>query len=63
MGSAIRASDPRLRRIDVSVPGFLASEDMVPVELPSQRDLPKTATLKEETTSSRLSLKEEINQF
>ena len=30
---AIRAGDPRLCRIDESVPGFLAREDVMPAEL------------------------------
>ena len=30
-GQAIRASSPRLARIDVSIPGFLASRDLPPV--------------------------------
>ena len=34
VGHAIRLGDPKLRRIDISVPGFLAREDIVPVELP-----------------------------
>ena len=34
VGHAIRAGGPRLRRIDVSIPGFLAREDIVPVGLP-----------------------------
>ena len=34
MGHAIKAGDPRLRRIDIFVPGFLAREDVVPVKLP-----------------------------
>ena len=34
VGQAIKAGDPRLRRIDIFVPGFLAREDVVPVELP-----------------------------
>lgn len=29
LGNAIRVGDPRLARIDVSVPGFLAQEDIV----------------------------------
>ena len=33
-GQAIRASDPRLARIDVSVPRFLAQRDLPPVVLP-----------------------------
>ena len=59
----IRASDPQLHRIDISVPGFLAREDIVPIELPSQQALPEPAAPREETTSSHLSLKEEIDQF
>ena len=59
----IRASDPRLCRIDISVPGFLAREDIVQIKLPSQQALPEPAAPREETTSSRLSLKEEIDQF
>ena len=34
MGQAIRANNPRLARLDVSVPGFLARRDLSPVELP-----------------------------
>ena len=63
MGHAIRAGDPRLCRIDISVPRFLAHEDVVPIELPSQRALPEAAAPREETASSRISLKEEIDQF
>ena len=63
MGHAIKASDPRLRRIDVSIPGFLVREDVVPVELPPQLTLPEVAAPREETTSSRLSLEEEIDQY
>ena len=37
MGNAIREGDPRLARIDVSVPKFLAQEGTVQVELPSHR--------------------------
>ena len=62
-GQTIRAGDPRLARIDVSVPGFLAQEDLPPVELPSQRIPCEVAIPREETTSSRLSLKAEIDQF
>ena len=39
-GQAIRASSPRLARIDVSIPGFLASTDLPPVQLPAQPVLP-----------------------
>ena len=60
---AIRAGDPRLRKINVSVPGFLARKDVVPVELPPTLALPKVMASREETASSRLSLEEEIDQF
>ena len=63
IGHEIRPGNPQLRKIDVSIPGFLAHEDIVPVELPSQRAFPEAAIPKEDTTSSRLSLEEEINQF
>ena len=36
VGQAIRAGDPRLVRIDVSKPRFLARRDLSPVELPIQ---------------------------
>ena len=39
-GQAIRAGSPRLARIDVSIPGFLSSTDLPPVQLPAQRALP-----------------------
>ena len=35
VGHAIKVGDLRLRQIDVSVPQFLAYEDIVPIELPS----------------------------
>ena len=65
MGYAIRAGDPRLAWIDVLVPNFLAREDIVPVELPlpSRRSPCEDAVLREETTSSWLSLEAEIDQF
>ena len=60
---AIRARDPRLARIDVSVLGFLAREDIMPVELPPPpgRSPRKVVVLREETASSRLSLEAEID--
>ena len=63
IGNAIEAGNPRLCRIDVSVLGFLAREDLPSVELPLHRALPRAAASREETNSSRLSLEEEIDQF
>ena len=69
---AIRAGDPRINRIDVSKPNFLAREDLPPVRLYVQQisppliiplqQVPLEAPIaaEEEITSSRLSLKEEI---
>jgi len=59
----IRAGDPRLARIDILVPGFLAREDLPPVELPFHCSPREVAALREETASSCLSLKVEIDQF
>ena len=56
IGNVRRAGDPQLARIDVSLPGFLAREDLPLVELPLQRILLKAAVLREEIASSRLSL-------
>ena len=61
VGHTIRAGDHRLRKIEVSVPGVLAQEDVMSVELPFILALPKVATLREETASSRLSLEKEID--
>ena len=75
IGHAIRAGDPRINRIDVSKPDFLAREDLPPVRLPIQQippsliiplqQVPPEAPVvaEEEIASSRLSLKEEIDQF
>ena len=63
VGNAIRAGDLRLAQIDVSLPSFLAREDLLLVELPLQRILPEAAVPREETASSHLSLKVEIDQF
>ena len=72
---AIRAGDPRINRIDVSKPDFLAREDLPPVRLPihqippllviplQQVPLEATVSAEEEITSFRLSLEEEIDQF
>ena len=61
MGHAIRAGDPRLAQIDVSVLGFLAWEDIMQVELPFHRSPCEATVLREETTSLHLSLKAEID--
>ena len=57
VGHAIRAGDPRLARINVSMPSFLAREDLPPVKLPLHRFPREVATPKEETASSCLSLR------
>ena len=63
MGHAIRAGDPRLARIDVLMPGFLAREDLAPVELPFHHSLSEVVAPREETASLRLSLEAKIDQF
>ena len=75
IGHAIRAGDPRINRIDVSKPDFLAREDLPPVRLlvqqiPSpliiplqQVPLKAPVAAEKEIASSRLSLEEGIDQF
>ena len=75
IGHAIRAGDPRIHRIDVSKPDFLAREDLPPVRLHVQQIpllliiplqqvlLEAPVAAKEEIESSRLSLDEKIDQF
>ena len=74
IGHAIRAGSPRLARIDVSKPKFLAREDLKPVVLPGvwdpppamqlpPDDLEAAASAEGEAESSRLSLEEEIDEF
>ena len=63
VGHTIRAGDPRICRIDVSIPGFLTCEDIVLVEIPLVLILPPAMVLIKETASSRLSLEEEIDKF
>ena len=63
VGQAIRANDPRLARIDVSMLGFLAQEDLPPIELPFHCFPREVAALKEETASSHLSLEAKIDKF
>ena len=60
---AIKGSDLRLARIDISVPSFSAWRDLPPVELPFQCFPREVVALREETASSRLSLEAEIDQF
>ena len=75
IGHTIRARDPRINRIDVSKPDFLAREDLPPVKLPVQQipppliiplqqvPLETPVVAEEKIASSRLSLEEEIDQF
>ena len=60
-GQAIRAGSPRLARIDVSIPGFLASSDLPPVQLPAQHALPAAVVPGEEAGSSHSSLEDQID--
>ena len=61
---AIRAGDLRLARINVSIPNFLAQEDLPPIILPLQRVLLEVAAaLREEITFSCSSLAEGIDKF
>ena len=59
----IKASDPQLAQIDISVPRFLAREDIVQVDLPARRSPRESTVLREEIASIWLSLKTEIDQF
>ena len=63
VGHAIRVGDLWLAWIDISMPEFLAREDLPSIELPLHCALPEVATLREEIASSRLSLKAEIDQI
>ena len=60
-GQAIRASIPRLARIDVSIQGFLASRDLPPVQLPAQHVFPAKVVPEEEAGSSQSSLEDQID--
>ena len=60
-GQAIRAGSPRLARIDVYVPGFLASRDLPLVQLPTQRAFPAVVVPAEEADSSHSSLEDQID--
>ena len=75
IGHAIRARNPRINRIDVSKPDFLAREDLPPIRLPVQQIPPPLiiplqqvplevlVAAEEEIASSRLSLEEKIDEF
>ena len=64
IGHPIREGDPWLARIDVSLPNFLAQEDLPPIVLQFQQVLPEVATAPgEKISSSHLSLEEEIDKF
>ena len=75
VGQAIKAGSPRLGRIDISKPGFLAWRDLPPVPRPiPQNPLPVALPLPlappvvaaipvERVASSRLSLEGEIDKF
>ena len=56
-------SSLRLAHIDVSIPGFLASRDLPPVQLPAQCALPAAVVLGEEAGSSHSSLEDQRDQF
>ncbi|XP_050242409.1 uncharacterized protein LOC126691405 [Quercus robur] len=64
-GQAIRAGSPRLARIDVSIPGFLADTDLPPVQLPPNHIFPPVIIPEEEEKagSSHSSLEDQIDQF
>ena len=59
----MRAGNPRLAQVDVSKPRFLAQRDLPTVVLPTQPIPLEVAALREETTSTHLSFKAEIDQF
>ena len=62
-GQALRASIPRLARVDVSKLGFVAWRDLPPVQLPIRHMPQEARILREETASVQLSLEAEIDQF
>ena len=62
-GQAIRADSPLLARIDVSIPGFLASTNLPPIQLPPQCTFPAVVIPEKEAGSSHSSLEEQIDQF
>ena len=60
---AIKAGSPRLARIDISKPGFLAWRDLPPAQLPVQRVVQEVVVLGEGVDSSHSSLEAKIDQF
>ncbi|KAL0001208.1 hypothetical protein SO802_014989 [Lithocarpus litseifolius] len=63
IGNSIRAGDKRINRIDVSILGFLAKRDLLPVEWPTRQAVSQHAVQREESASSLQSLEEEIDGF
>ena len=63
VGQAIRVGSLLLAQIDVSIPRFLASRDLPPVQLPAQRALPAAVVPGEEAGSSHSSLEDQIDHF
>ena len=63
VGNMIKAGDPWLAWINISVPRFLAREGTMQVELPSRRFPHEEVVTREKTASLSLSLKAEIDQF
>lgn len=61
VGHAIKASDPQIGRIDVTVPRFLAQEDAMQVDQPFQQAPPEAAAPWEKIASTHLSIEEEID--
>ena len=60
---AMKACDPRLARIDISMPGFLTQRDLPPVKLHIQHVSQEVAIPREEIAFTHLSLEAEIDQF
>ena len=63
VGQVLRASNPRLARVNVSKLGFIAWRDLPPVVLPARPIHQEVAAPREETASTHLSLEAEIDQF
>ena len=60
-GQAIKVGSPRLARIDVFIPGFLAWRYLRSAQLPVQRVVQEVAILGEGVDSSHSSLEAEID--